>query len=222
MAGREISKSIGAIPPTATPFPWEAIQEINERLLEILVQMARSEASSVMLRPFLRDLLRQSPPEARKRAAARAYILVDLEFRNLPWWEAVKRSPEKPFAGYAGRNPLPKRSAVPLARTLLMAAREAIRADKETACVMLGIEPQVADLLSGLQITEIDRIAENQFPHMEFRWLDRPPVWRSLLLSAAKPDRIKERQFDAHYLQLLIGDMLPNTKAAGQSGRLMP
>lgn len=211
MTGREIPKSRGATPPALTPFPWEAIYEINERALELLAQVARSEASSTMLRLSLREPLRQTTPEARKTAAARAYTIIDLEFRNRPWWEAVRRSPEKPFAGSAKRNPLAKRTAVPLARTLLMAAREAIRVDKEIAYLALGIEPQVGDLLSGLQITEIDRIAEYQFPQMEFRWLDRPALWRSLLLLAAKPDRIKESQFDAHCVQLLIGDM--HTKA---------
>lgn len=216
MAGREIPKSIGALPPGAAPFPWEAIREINERILELLVQMVRSEANSVMLAPSIRDLLRQSSPEARKRASSRAYLLVDFKFRTLPWWQAVTRSPEKPFAGYAGRNALPKRTAVPLARALLMAAREAIRVDKEIAGLVLGIEAQIADVLSSLQITEIDRIAEHQFPQMEFRWLDRPAVWRSLLLLAAKPDRIKESQFDAHCFQLLIGDMLSIPKTVAQ------
>lgn len=210
MAGREIPKSIGTALTAAPPFPWEAFQEINERLLDLLAQMARAEASSAMLRPSLRDLLRQTTPEARRRAAARAYLLVDLEFRNLPWWEAVKRSPEKPFAGHAGRNALPKRQAVPLARTLLMAAREAIRVDKEIACLMLSIEPQVADLLSGLQITEIDRIAGHQFRHIEFRWLDRPAIWRSLLFSVGSPHSIENAQFDTHSLQLLTGNLLPH------------
>jgi hypothetical protein len=48
-----------------------------------------------------------------------------------------------------------------------MATREAIRADAEIACLMLGADPQVAELLSGLQITDIDRIAEHQFRHIE-------------------------------------------------------
>jgi hypothetical protein len=210
MARREIPGSTGAAAAAASPLPWEAIYEINERSIELLVQMARSAANSLMLPPTIRDLLRQAPPEARKRAAARAYTLIDLDFRNLPWWEAVRRSPEKQFTGHAGRKGLPKRSAVPLARILLTATREAIRADMEIARLVLGIEPQVADLLSGLQITQIDRIAGHQFRHIEFRWFDRPAVWRSLLLSVAKPDKIKERQFDAHCLQLLIGDVLPN------------
>jgi hypothetical protein len=209
MTGRDIPKAIGAAlsPPAETLFPWEAIYEINERSLELLVQMARSEAHSVMLRPSLRDVLRQTSAEARKRAAARAYILIDLEFRNLPWWEAVRRSPEKPFAGHAGRNPVPKRIAVPLARTLLMAAREAIRADKEVACLMLGIEPQVADLLSGLQITEIDRIAGYQFPHIEFRWFDRPTIWPPLLQQV--PHWHETARFNAHCVQVLTGTLLP-------------
>lgn len=216
MTNREIPKSIGAPPPAAAPFPWEAIREINERLLELLVQVARSDASSVMLEPSLRDLLRQAPPEVRKRAAARAYILVDLEFRNLPWWEAVRRSPEKQFTGSA-RISLPKRSAIPLARTLLMATREAVRADVEIARLVLGAHPEVAELLSGLQLSDIDRIADRQFRHLERRWADRPAIWHSLLLGAGNPNPNAFREFQARSLQLLIADLLPTASApAGQ------
>lgn len=213
MTGREISKSSGTTPPAVTPFPWEAISEVNERGLELLAQVARSEASSVTLRPSLRDLLRQTSPEARKRAAAQAYILVDLEFRNLPWWEAVRRSPEKPFAEHTWRNPLPKRTVIPVARTLLMAAREAIRADKEIACLVLGIKPQVAALLSTLQIAEIDRIAGHQFRHVQFRWFDRPSIWRSLLISTAIARCREFPTVDTYCIQLSAGDLMPNVDA---------
>jgi len=211
MARREIPGSTGAAAAAANPFPWEAIYEINERSIELLVQMARSAANSLMLPPAIRDLLRQAPPEARKRAAARAYTLIDLDFRNLPWWEAVRRSPEKQFTGHAGRKGLPKRSAVPLARTLLTATREAIRADTEIARLLFGIDSRVAEVLSGLQVADMDRIAAHQCSHLAFRWLDRPAVWRSLLLSAAKPAWIDKHLFDTHCLQLLSGDVLPHT-----------
>lgn len=220
MARREIPGSIGAAAAAASLFPWEAIQEINEHSIELLVQLARSAANPLLLSPTLRELLRQTSPDDRKHAAARAYLLIDLAFRNLPWWEAIHRSPEKQFPGSVGRNALPKRSAVPLARTLLVATREAIRADKEIACLMLGVELQVADLISGLKITEIDRIAGHQFLHMEFRWLDRPAIWRSLLLIVGNPKSLEEHRFDAHCLQLLIGDMLANTEATGENRRL--
>lgn len=212
MAGREISRSLG-VAINATPFPWEAIQELNERSFELLVQVARSEADRAILPPSLRELLRESSPEGRKSAAARAYLLLDLEFRNLLWWEAVRRSPERPFAGQTGRIPLPKRAAISLARTLLMTTREAIRADAAIARLLLGIDAQVAELLSGLQIADIDRIAEHQFRHVEPRWLDRPAVWRSLLLPTAEPASVEKRQFDTRCLQLLIGETLPNSKA---------
>lgn len=89
-----------------------------------------------------------------------------------------------------------------------MAAREAIRADIEIARLVLGIDPQVADLISGLQITEIDRIAGHQFRHVKPRWLDRPGIWRPLLLLVANSERIEKRPLDAYCLQLLVGDLL--------------
>jgi hypothetical protein len=214
MGGKEIPKSIGAVPAAPIPFPFEAIHEINERSLELLTQLARSDAHSVVLRPTLRQLLRESTPEARKRAAARAYLLIELEFRNLPWWEAVRRSPEKQFPGYSGRIPFSKRLAVPLARILLIATRQAIRADADIACLMLGSDPQVAELLSGLRITDIDRIADRQFRHLELRWADRPAIWHSLLLAATSPDPIAFREFDTRSLQLLTADLLPANPAA--------
>lgn len=222
MVGREIPKSIGVAAAAAvSPFPWEAIQEINERSLELLVQIARSDANSVMLRSTIRELLRQTSPEARKSAATHAYLLIDLKFRNLTWWEAVRRSPQKQFEGQAGRNTLPKRSAVSLARALLMASREAIRSDIEIARLVLGIDPQVAELLSGVQIADIDRIAEHQFRHVEPRWLDHPAVWPELLLSVPNPQSIKSPS-NAHCFQLLIGDLLLSTKAVGESSRPSP
>lgn len=91
-----------------------------------------------------------------------------------------------------------------------MATREAIRADLEIGSLMLGVEPQVAELLSGLQITDIDRMAQHQFQRIEPRWLDRTAIWRSLLLSAENRGSIQIRQFDAHCLQLLTWDLLPD------------
>ncbi|HJS92175.1 MAG TPA: hypothetical protein VJ738_19570 [Steroidobacteraceae bacterium] len=210
MGGREKPASIQATSAEKSLFPFEAIHEVNERCLEVLAQVARSDVHSVMLRPTLRELLRESSPEDRMRAAARAYLLVDFEFRNLPWWEAVRRSPEKPFPGSAGRPCFPKRSAVALAHMLLIAAREAIRVDVDIANLTLGVDPRVAGLLSGLPITAIDRIPGAHFRHIEVRWLDRLALWRSLLRSGANPTSSKARQFEAHCLQLLAGDLLPN------------
>lgn len=209
MAGKDLPSSIGTASPTEIAFPWRAIHEINERCFELLMQIARSDANSLMLRPTLLNLLRQSTPEARKRAAARTFLLVDLELRNVAWWKAVHTSPDKQFPRCMRRNTFPRRSALPLARSLLMASREAIRADFGIACLMLGVDPLVADLISDLQITQIDRIAARQFQHLEPRWLQHPAIWQSLI-RFSDLEGTRTARCDAHCIQILLGSLLLN------------
>ncbi|MGH8290557.1 MAG: hypothetical protein ACREV7_16320, partial [Steroidobacteraceae bacterium] len=51
MGGREKPTSIQATSAEKSRFPFEAIHEVNERCLELLSQVARSDAHAVMLRP---------------------------------------------------------------------------------------------------------------------------------------------------------------------------
>lgn len=189
-------------------FPFQAIQEINERMLELLAQLARGDShESVALPSFLRQRLRESSPADRKRAAARAYLLVDLQFRNIEWWDGIARSSTKPARGSAMGGPFPRRAAVPLTRATLVTAREAIRTDSEIACILLSVAPKVAESLSRLTTTEIDRIAEQRFPQLEPRWLDRPAIWHSMLRWAG-PGRALNNHGEAYSVQLLTGSLV--------------
>jgi hypothetical protein len=70
----------------------QPLQEINERCLELLAQAARGGRTGTFALVIpLRDLLLQMTPEARKRAAANGFLLVDLEFANALWWLSVTR-----------------------------------------------------------------------------------------------------------------------------------
>jgi hypothetical protein len=152
-------------------------------------------------------------PERRNYAAARAFLLVDFEFGNIDWWTAVRQYPEKQFRGTAWRSPFPRRSAIPLTRATLTVAWQAIRTDPRTACVVLGIADQVAEIIGNLQITELDRIADRRHRHLEPRWADRPGVWRSLVLAASAPESTAMKRFDAYGLQLLTGGLMAIGKA---------
>ena len=160
----------------------------------------------------IRDLLLQMTPELRKRAAARAFLLVDFEFRNVEWWAALRQFPEKPFRGTAWRNPFPRRSAIPLTRATLMLAWQVIHTAREKACIVLGMADKVAELIGDLQLTELARIADRRHRHLEPRWGDRPAAWHALLSAASAPESATMKRVDAYSLQLLTGDLLPITK----------
>jgi hypothetical protein len=207
---REILQSVGAASAAGGGFPLASLHEVNERCLELLVRAARADP----IHPFSlvlpnRDLLLQMTPELRKRAAARAFLLLDFEFRNLEWWTAVCRFPEKQFRGTAWRNPFPRRSAIPLTRATLMLAWQVIRTARDNASIILGMADQVAEIIGDLQLTELDRIADRRHRHLEPRWADRPAVWRALLEAALLSETAATKRADAYGLQLLTGDLLP-------------
>ena len=214
-ARTEIPQSVGAVSAAGGGFSLSSIHEVNERCLELLVHAARTSP----VPPFslvypIRDLLLQMTPELRKRAAARAFLLVDFEFGNVQWWTAVHRFPEKQFRGTAWRNPFARRSAIPLTRATLMLVWQMIRTDAHAARVALGIADEVVEIIETLQLTELDRIAERRHRHLEPRWADRPPVWRALLSAASAPDPSAMKQVDAYGLQLLTGDLVQDIKRA--------
>lgn len=207
-ARTEIPQSVEAAMAAGSGLSLTSIHEVNERCLELLVHAARREPLPPFRLAFsMRELLLEMTPELRKRAAARAFLLVDFEFGNVEWWTAVHQFPDKQFRGTAWRNPFPRRSAIPLTRATLMLAWQLIRMDIGTACVLLGMAERVGEIIGTLQLTELDRLADRRHRHLEPRWADRPAVWRSLLQAASAPQSAAMKRFEAYGLQLLTGDL---------------
>ena len=216
MTGRtETPQSVGAASAAGGGFSLSSIHEVNERCLELLVHTAHTGPVPPFSLIFpIRDLLLEMTPELRKRAAARAFLLVDFEFRNVDWWTAVRQFPEKQFRGTAWRNPFPRRSAIALTRATLMLAWQAIRTTGGKAGIVLGMADKVAEIIANLQLTELDRIADRRHRHLEPRWADRPAVWHSLLAVASAAQGPTTKRVDAYGLQLLTGDLVPIGKTS--------
>ena len=216
MTGRtEIPQSVGAASAAGGGFSLSSIHEVNDRCLELLVHAAHTGPvpPSSLIFP-IRDLLLEMTPELRKRAAARAFLFVDFEFRNVEWWTAVRQYPQKQFRGTAWRNPFPRRSAISLTRATLMLAWQAIRTTGGKAGIVLGMADKVAEIIADLQLTELDRIADRRHRHLEPRWADRPAVWHSLLAVASAPQGPTTKRVDTYGLQLLTGDLVPISKTS--------
>jgi hypothetical protein len=195
-------------PPSSGGFPLATLHEVNERCIELLVNAARTDtAGSFPLVQYIRETLRASRPETRRLAAQRTFLLVDLEFRNSQWWRALRANPEKHWRTPTWRGSFPRRSAVPLTRATLMLAWYGIQADVSTACVLLGMTKNVAELIADIPLSEIDRIADRGFRYLQPRWHDHPAIWRELLVRATSATGDLSR-IDLHGLQLLTGELL--------------
>lgn len=189
----------------SSPFPFADLHEINERCLQLLVSEARSERrSSIALVMPLREVLLQLGADARRRAAQRGVLLVDLRLQDVEYWESIQRAPTRSCRTLvAWGGSFPRRSAAPLARSVLVLARHTLKSHREAALLLLGIAPRVARVIASLSLSELDVIASMQFRHLHPRWMDQPVIWRELLQSAQLERTVALSKFDIHGLQLI-------------------
>jgi hypothetical protein len=216
--------ALEAAPPGAAahprPAPRAAVEddrllggvfEVNERCLELLVHAARQEPKgSFRLVAELRELLKTSDPAIRRRAACRSFLLVDLEFGNSDWWRGAGSHLSQQARFPSWRGAFPRASGTRLARATLLLAWNSLRAarDPVAARLLLGMAPEVGDLIAGLRFDQIDRIAEKRLRFVRPRWDDRPAVWRRILLAARADDQKLMSEFNVYALQLLAGDLM--------------
>jgi hypothetical protein len=179
----------------------------------MLVQAAHTEPKgNFPLVHHLRDLFRGLTVDARERAAHTGVLLIDMQLSNGPWWGQLQAHPVRAARSPHIRGSFPRAPAVHLGRATLMLVWHAVRADQGGIC-LLGVSPQVAQIIGGFSLTELDRVVERQFKSVRPRWEDRPAVWRALILSAQRGDPRGIREVNLRMLQLIIGDLLSSPRA---------
>lgn len=187
------------------------ICQLNEQYLELLIRLGSQgelpgEAPLIPLVATIRSL--ESTTIA--SAARFPFLLLDLKFSDHEWWRQVVVSPTRRLQDPQWLIPLPRAAAIKLSREALMLAWHTIRTDLQSAVVLLGIVPPVADLIAALRLRDLDRIAEYQFRHLRPRWEDRPGVWRQLIACAASGEVAAAHEFVLHALQLTAETALPH------------
>ena len=198
-----------------TDWPLAPLYHVNERCLTLLSEAARQEAhcASPLVIALRRPLLGMTP-EWRTRASRRALLILDMAFRDHPWWVGARTQPRRTIRTLLEPDLFPAASARHLARATLVLAWHSVRADRTAAGVLLGISSPVTEIIAGLTLEELDWIAERRFRALRPRWEDRPALWRKLLLSAESSDFRKERESNLLALKLLAGELLASEAAS--------
>ena len=201
-------------PPTMRRDLASALREINAQCLQLLVAMAHrpGDSSHDFIDEISGTLCRLSPG-AQAAASYFPFLLVDMRFRDHEWWREVTAHPTTTRRSPTWLVQLPRQATIKLARTTLVLAWHTARTDRESAIVLLGISPSVADLLAQLSLCEFDRIAERHFRHLRPRWEDRPAVWAQLLNSAQNGDNDAARELILRGLHLMAGEFLPQCES---------
>lgn len=186
-----------------------ALHELNRRCIDHLAHAARRRTEDPLsLICAVRHELLATTPGSRTLASTRAFLLLDLEFRNAPWWQTIAHHPERQIRKPALDPAFPRCAALPLTRATLITAWRSVCADPRSARILMGLDEAVAEIFVTLPVTAIDAIAHHTHPHLRPRWAYNPPFWRAMLQAANQEDTAALSLLDIEGIQLLASEML--------------
>ena len=184
----------------------ETLAELNEMGLALLAEQATVAAAEP--RPLLREvgsLWRTLDRDARRRAAAAPYLLLDAGFADRERWQ--HGAPEVEDSGRAtGPAFFTVSGTVEVARLCLTYAWHLARAESTAARLLLGMPPGCAALIGELSLRRIDGLAERHPEWLRPRWPAHPQLWRELLLAAAAGEARALSRAHLHGLTMLAAE----------------
>jgi len=184
----------------------DTLAELNEMGLALLAEQAA--AATPEPRPLLREvgvLWRTLDREARRRAAAAPYLLLDAGFADRERWRqgALQVADSGRAAGPAFFT---VRGTVEVTRLCLTYAWHLARAESAAARLLLAMPPGCAALIGGMSLRQIDGLAESHPEWLRPRWAAQPQLWRELLLAAAAGEARALSRAHLHGLTMLAAE----------------
>jgi len=224
MANVPIDKVSEGPTSNASEFTWKGahalrrVYALNDRCLELLVQLARTERTRLNLAIVNqhRSLWRSLSASARRRAALTPYLLVDVHFQDVDWWRWAKAPRAGGRRGVISQPAFSGKVAAELMRETLMLAWSTVVLDRGTAGVLLGMTPGVSEIIAALGPQDVERTIARHNRHLRPRWEDFPAFWGRLLEAAQKGDEEALLEVRLYGLQLIGSELLPRL-----DGRLM-
>lgn len=197
-------------------FPFAALEDVNHRCLELLVHAARSASDPPFaLVASLREPLRRSTAEARRVAASRGVLLVDMQFDQPAWWGRALDEPRRALRSGAASGAFPRQSGIELARATMTLAWNAVQSDPMIAPIVLGMDPEVVKLIESMPLTGLDRFATRHYRRIRPRWADRVAFWRELLSVSEAVPVTSMRDLDLKAMRILLADLLRAGRRTG-------
>ncbi|HUJ53234.1 MAG TPA: hypothetical protein VLX08_06745 [Steroidobacteraceae bacterium] len=191
------------------PETIESLVELNEMCLGLLAEQAaaRGVASSLLLREVA-ELWDGLDANARHRAAACPYLLLDAGFADPPRWRAAT-APEVGDANGAYGSFFTVPATAEVARLVFTYAWHLARSQSAAARVLLGMPAPSAALISHYTLRQIHALAERRPDWLKPRWPSRVQVWRELLLAAASGEAGALERARLRGLTLLAAEARP-------------
>jgi hypothetical protein len=186
---------------------FDSLVELNVQCLELLAEQSLAQiAQGNLLLRQVGEIWRTLDHEARRRAAACPYLLVDAGFADLARWRLLQGQhvSDSALATYPTFFTVPRASAV--VRQVFMYAWHLARSKHAATQLLLGIPTHCAHLISTCTLTQIHELAERHPEWLRPRWPNRVRVWRELLLAAASGEVVALENARMHGLQLIAAE----------------
>jgi hypothetical protein len=212
----EEARRAASWPATAT---LESLAEVNEVGLVLLAEQAAAPVAqpAALLREVGR-LWSTLDREARRRAAAVPYVLLDGGFADRERW----RRPPAQVADSA-RGAAPAFFTVPgttdAARLLFTWAWHLARAEGAAAQLLLGISAGCVSVIAGCTLRHMHSLAERHPEWLRPRWPAHAQLWRELLLAAGSGEPRALARARLHGLTMLAAESRRAAGAASAAGR---
>lgn len=178
-------------PWTGTPF-LELVHEFNELFIEQVAEIARGDdmlSAPEMVRSH-RELWAGLDARACRRASRCPFLLADIRFRNLTWWQRVQQHAAEHLENPPSAAPLfPSKTAVEVTRDALIVAWSTARHDTRLAATLLAMSHEVARIVAQLGLGHLRHITDHYHHHLRPRWEHLSPFWGRLLTAARNDDR---------------------------------
>jgi hypothetical protein len=188
------------------------LQEVNGRLLDLLALASQLPTEvHLPLAVELTDVLKTMDSDARARAAAYPFLLVNGGFQDLERWCRVRWGAE-PVEARAECFPRPQ--ALELAHMTFMLAWSLVRSNRNAACTMLGLSRGCTQVIGDLRLQDLQRIAVNRSAWIRPRWENRPDIWRRLLRASDQPESTPREVESIRGLHLFFGNVLASESSS--------
>jgi hypothetical protein len=197
---------VGDEPPAAA---WlgattlDSLTELNEIALALLAEQAVAPGMPGALLREVAAAWGGLDAQARRRAAACPYLLLDAGFADRERWRP-------PAAGESGRSAGAAFFSVPatveVARLTLIFAWHLARAQSVAARVLLGVPPACVALIAALTLRQIHTLAERHPHWLRPRWPAQREWWRALLAAADSGEPRALERARLHGLTLLAAE----------------
>ena len=191
--------------------PWiggsclELIHEFNDRYLESLARSAQWGDARKMpdILRVHRRLWNAMEARARFRASRCPFILADLEFGSVDWWQRAQ-SGQRSDCMDLGGGVFPWVVGMEVARDALTVAWYTARVDICLATLLIGMSGEIAEIVAKLSLHQLWQVADQQHQRLRPRWENRNAFWGRLLSAAVRDDR--ETLHDLHRHAFLLAD----------------